>query len=59
MKIPIESRKVIKLRYNEAFEVEIQGVKYALNQKTGELYDLDSYEKEQPVKGKLHSKRNG
>ena len=38
----------------KAVEVEIQGVKYALNQKTGELYDLDSYKREQPVKvGKL------
>jgi len=35
-------------------EVTIEGVKYALNKKTGDVYDLDSYNRNQPVQiGKL------
>jgi hypothetical protein len=35
-------------------EVTIEGVKYALNKKTGDVYDLDSYNRKQPVQiGKL------
>ena len=35
-------------------EVTIEGVKYALNKKTGDVYDLDSYKRGQPVQvGKL------
>ena len=33
----------------KAVEVEIQGVKYALNKSTGDVYDLDSYQRGQPV----------
>ena len=41
-------------------EVTIEGVKYALNQKTNEVYDLDSYNRKQPVQvGKLTIKGKG
>jgi len=34
----------------KAQEVEVNGTKYALNQKTNEVYDLDSYKNNNPIK---------
>jgi hypothetical protein len=44
----------------KAVEVEIQGIKYALNKSTGDVYDLDSYQRGQPVQvGKLKIENQG
>ena len=46
----------------KAVEVEIQGVKYALNKSSGEVYDLDSYKRGQPVQVgtlKIENQGNG
>tara|TARA_Y100001958_G_scaffold159738_1_gene162912 strand:- start:6519 stop:9893 length:3375 start_codon:yes stop_codon:yes gene_type:complete len=44
----------------KAVEVEIQGVKFALNKATGDVYDLDSYKRGQPVQvGKLKIENQG
>jgi hypothetical protein len=34
----------------KAQEVDVNGTKYALNQKTNEVYDLDSYKNNNPIK---------
>lgn len=44
----------------KAVEVEIQGVKYALNKAKGDVYDLDSYKRGQPVQvGRLKIENQG
>jgi hypothetical protein len=38
----------------KAFDMELDGIKYALNKETGDVYDLDSYLRGQPIQvGKL------
>ena len=34
----------------EAVEIEIEGIMYAYDQKTGDIYDLDSFINKNPVK---------
>jgi hypothetical protein len=52
----ISDKNKVKITW-KAFIVNIEGVKYALNKLTNEVYDLDSYKREQPVKiGTLETK---
>jgi hypothetical protein len=52
----ISDKNKVEIKW-KAFIVNIEGVKYALNKLTNEVYDLDSYKRQQPVKiGTLETK---